>query len=200
MQEIAHLAAQEKPLVSTGHKWLLEGLPVLLHNHFKQLRTSFKLGISSNLTIKRLALQHKPIKTLILTCNYTQTIPTLPSTCWNSWRWLVLLMYVTIWGQRAIISCTTRHAVDNSNFPSSRACKRTIITQQLYYSDNYGAPLPIRTILKYCVDCTQRSSRSPFNCNRRARSIEHMSILPITLKLGLCNERSNCTGVNEKGY
>ena len=72
-----------------------------------------------------------------------------------------------------------------------------------YHSKNillrhYGAPLPIRTILKYCVDCTQRSSRSPFNRNRRARTIEHMSILPITLKLGLCNKRSNCTGVNEK--
>ena len=109
-------------------------------------------------------------------------------------------MYVTIWGQWAIISCTTRKAVDNSNFPSSRAFKRTIITQQLYYSGNYGTPLPIRTILKYCVDFTQRSSKSPFNRNRRARSIEHMSILPIALKLGLCNKRSNCTGVNEKGY
>ena len=109
-------------------------------------------------------------------------------------------MYATIWGQWTIISCTTRNAVDNSNFPSSRACKRTIITRQLYYSGNYGAPLPIRTILKYCVDCTQRSSRSPFNRNKRARNMENMSILPITLKLGLCNKRSNCTGVNEKGY
>ena len=60
--------------------------------------------------------------------------------------------------------------------------------------------LPLPTILKYCVDCTQRSSRSPFNRNKRARNIEHMSILPITLKLGLCNKRSNCIGVNENGY
>ena len=58
----------------------------------------------------------------------------------------------------------------------------------------------IRTILKYCVDCTQRSSRSPFNRNKRARNMENMSILPITLKLGLCSKRSNCTGASAKGY
>ena len=88
----------------------------------------------------------------------------------------------------------------NSNFPSSKACKRSISIQHLHYQGNHGATLPVPTILKYCVDCTQRSSSSPFRRNSRARSIEHMSILPITLKLGLCNRRSNCTGVNEKGY
>ena len=88
----------------------------------------------------------------------------------------------------------------NSNFPSSRACKHTIISEHLYYQGNQMASLPLPTILKYCVDCTQRSSRSPFNRNKRARNIEHMSILPITLKLGLCSKRSNCTGASVNGY
>ena len=109
-------------------------------------------------------------------------------------------MYAIIWGQWAIISWTTRKAVHNSNLPSSKAYKSTINIQHFYYQGNQGATLPVPTILKYCVDCTQRSSNSPFRRNNRARSIEHRSILPITLKLGLCNRRSNCTGVNEKGY
>ena len=56
------------------------------------------------------------------------------------------------------------------------------------------------TFLKYCVDCTQRSSKSPFRRNRRARSLEHMSIPPITLKLGLCNSGSKWNRVKVKGY
>ena len=123
MQKIAHLAAQEKPLVTTGHSWPLEGFTIVLNDDFKQFQTSLEVEIPSELTIKCLTLQCKPMIIWLLTCNYTQNIPTLPSTCWNSWCWLVLLMYVTIWGQCAIISWTTRNVVDNSNFPSSRACK-----------------------------------------------------------------------------
>ena len=68
MQEIAHLAAQEKPLVTTGQYWPLEGLPVLLHNDLEQFQTSFEIGVSSDLTIQCLTLQNKPIKNFI-TCN-----------------------------------------------------------------------------------------------------------------------------------
>ena len=123
MQKIAHLTAQEKPLVTTGHSWPLEGFTIVLNDDLKQFQTSFEVGIPSDLTIKCLTLKCKPINIWLLTCNYTQNIPTLPSTCWNLWRWLVLLMYVTIWGQCATISWTTRNAVDNSNITSSSACK-----------------------------------------------------------------------------
>ena len=120
MQKIAHLAAQEKPLVTTWHRWPLKGFTTVLNDDFKQFQTSFEVGIPSNLTMKSLTLQCIPINIWILTCNYTQNLPTLPSTCCNSWRRLVLLMYVTIWCQCAIFSRTTRIAVDNSNFASSR--------------------------------------------------------------------------------
>ena len=71
---------------------------------------------------------------------------------------------------------------------------RAILLRQL------RALLPIRTTLKYCLDCTQHSSRSPFSRSRRARNMENIPILPITLKLGLCNKRSNCTGASANGY
>ena len=129
MQKIAHLAAQEKPLVTTWHRWPLKGFTTVLNDDFKQFQTSFEVVIPSNLTMKSLTLQCIPINIWILTCNYTQNLPTLPSTCCNSWRRLVLLMYVTIWCQCAIFSRTTRIAVDNSNFASSRACKT-----EKYYS------------------------------------------------------------------
>ena len=66
MQEVTHLAAQEKPLVTTGHYWPFEGLPVLLHNDFEQFQTSFEIGISSDLIIQSLTLKHETIKNFII--------------------------------------------------------------------------------------------------------------------------------------
>ena len=78
--------------------------------------------------------------------------------------------------------------------------KRKNILPKLYSQDDNKEIVPIRTLLKYCVDCTQRSSISPLSPNRGVRSNEHMSNLPITLKLGLCKSRSNCKGVKVNGY
>ena len=112
----------------------------------------------------------------------------------------MLLIYSTIWGQWVIISWTTRSAVGNSNFPSSKANKARKITPELYYQGKKKKLLSLRFLLTNCVDCTQRSFNSPFSRNRRVRSIEHMSIFPITLKLGLWRSRSNCNGVEVSGY
>ena len=78
--------------------------------------------------------------------------------------------------------------------------KHENIIPKLYSQGNHKELIPIRIFLKHCVGCTQLSSESPFARNRRYCSIEHMSILPITLKLGLCNRRSNCTGAKANGY
>ena len=79
MQEIAQLSTQEKHLVTTGHSCPLKRVSVILDDDFKQFQTSFEIGISSDLIIKCLPLQHKPINNWLHLCklyaNYTHSPP-----------------------------------------------------------------------------------------------------------------------------
>ena len=56
------------------------------------------------------------------------------------------------------------------------------------------------TLQKYSVDCAHFSSKRPNNLTSNVRTIEKMSIFPITLKLGLCNNFSICSGNKLNGY
>ena len=57
-----------------------------------------------------------------------------------------------------------------------------------------------QTFRKYCVDCVHFSSNNPASRISRVRNIENISILPITLKLGLCINFSTCIGERLNGY
>ena len=56
------------------------------------------------------------------------------------------------------------------------------------------------TLRKYKVDCAHFSSKRPDNLTSNVRTIENMSIFPIKLKLGLCNNFSICSGNKLNGY
>ena len=110
-----------------------------------------------------------------------------------------MLIYATIFGQWISISWTTKHTVDNSNVPSSNAYNKSL-WNTLSINTQYFHHTKLQTFRKNCVDWAHLSSNSPTNRTKRVRSIANMSILPITLKLGLCISFSTCMGEKLNGY